>query len=66
MGLPVKLAFLHCISSFPHPCTELIGILTLQGPKQANIQRLQKVCRVRGKTDWVNVPLQAKIEKFPS
>ena len=65
VGLLVELALLNSISSLPYPLVKLITILALQWAKEAYIQWLQDVCRVRGEADRVNIPFKAKIETFP-
>jgi len=63
--LPMELALLNSIPSLPYPLIKLITILALQWAKEAYIQWLQDVCRVRGEADRVNILLKIKIEKFP-
>ena len=55
MDLPVKLTLLDSISSSPHPLVKLVAILARQWAKEAYIQQLQDVCRVKGEVDRVNI-----------
>ena len=65
VGLPMELSLFNGIPSLPCPLIKLITILALQRAKEAYIQWLQNVFRVRGEADRVNIPFKTKIEKNP-